>query len=147
MMAVNPYESPVTYPEPLPADLAPKRPIDWIRFPATALIVLTGIQIVALAVFALRVYFFLLSSERMTIFKLIEAPEFRAPVLSILCCLFICVGAFRIWELRSLWFCRAAAIAACLPLVTPFFCIGIPFGIWSTILLFRKDVAAKFDRP
>jgi hypothetical protein len=149
MNSVNPYESPVEcQSSPLAAQARP--PIPWsiilLRVPAVVLIVLTTVQMLGLSIFAVRVLLFL-SRKPLTLSKLfLQNPEFTTPCLSIACCLFICVGAAKMWELRFLWLCRVTALVACIPMVTPFIWIGVPFGIWSAILLFRKDVAAKFGR-
>jgi hypothetical protein len=38
-----------------------------------------------------------------------------------------------------------AAMAAVVPCCSPFFLLGIPFGIWALIVLMRADVRAAFD--
>jgi hypothetical protein len=146
MNAINPYESPVGCPGPLPVKPTQTWAINWIRFPASALMVLAGTQMLVISVFVVRVLLWISRKHQVTISKLLEQSELTIPLLSFGCCLFICIGATRMWELRSLWFCRMVAIAACIPVVTPLVWIGVPFGIWAAVLLFRKDVAAKFGR-
>ena len=40
-----------------------------------------------------------------------------------------------------------AAIMACIPVVSPWIFLGIPFGIWALVVLCRRDVRAAFDSP
>ena len=40
---------------------------------------------------------------------------------------------------------RVAAFMACIPFVTPFTVVGIPFGIWAMSLLKQPDVLAAFE--
>ena len=40
---------------------------------------------------------------------------------------------------------RIAAGLACIPFVSPAIWIGIPLGIWLSVVLSKKDVAAAFD--
>ena len=39
---------------------------------------------------------------------------------------------------------RIAAGLACVPFISPAIWIGIPLGIWLSVVLFKKDVAAAF---
>jgi hypothetical protein len=41
----------------------------------------------------------------------------------------------------------AAAIVACIPCLSPWVLLGIPFGIWALVVLCRRDVQAAFDAP
>lgn len=147
MNAINPYESPVGCPGPLRVKRARKWAINWIRFPASVLMVLAGIQMLVVSVFVVRVLLWISRKHQVTISKLLEHTELTIPLLSFVCCLFIFIGALRMWEQRSLWFCRVIAIAACIPVVTPFVWIGVPFGLWAAALLFRKRAVIEFDRP
>lgn len=48
----------------------------------------------------------------------------------------------RLQELRN---GRIAAVMACIPFVSPAIWICIPLGIWLSVVLFNKEVAAAFD--
>ena len=66
--------------------------------------------------------------------------------------LIICANCvFAIWagismqKLRQHQLCWLASIMACIPVIGPCFCLGIPFGIWAIVVLNRTDVAEAFD--
>jgi hypothetical protein len=40
---------------------------------------------------------------------------------------------------------RIGAILACIPLLSPFLILGIPFGIWALVVLNRPDIKAAFQ--
>jgi hypothetical protein len=47
--------------------------------------------------------------------------------------------------LESYPLARVAALLACIPIITPFIIIGIPFGIWGLILLNDPRVKAAYE--
>jgi hypothetical protein len=47
--------------------------------------------------------------------------------------------------LRHRRLCWLGAILACIPVIGPCFCLGIPFGIWAITVLSRSEVAEAFD--
>jgi uncharacterized membrane protein YhaH (DUF805 family) len=51
----------------------------------------------------------------------------------------------RVRRLQDLRNGRIAAVLACIPFVSPAIWIGIPLGIWLSVVLFKKDVATAFD--
>ena len=57
---------------------------------------------------------------------------------------FILVGAYRMMKLRSHGLAVAASIIAMIPCVSPCCCLGLPFGIWALVVLFRPEVKAAF---
>ena len=42
--------------------------------------------------------------------------------------------------------CYASAVLACIPLLSPFIWLGMPFGIWALVVLHRRDVKEAFAR-
>jgi hypothetical protein len=56
------------------------------------------------------------------------------------------VGAFQMMKLRNYGFAIAAAIIACIPCYGSCCCVGLPFGIWSLVLLNRPEVKSAFQR-
>jgi hypothetical protein len=40
---------------------------------------------------------------------------------------------------------RMAAILACIPMVSPFVIVGIPFGVWSLRLLSEPEIKQAFQ--
>ncbi|MBA4148128.1 MAG: protein kinase [Verrucomicrobia bacterium] len=76
-------------------------------------------------------------------------PGITAGIAFVLPLLFSVIGAFVFWgarsmmQLRSYGLCVAASILA---IVTPpGFLIGLPFGIWSLIVLSRREVREAFE--
>lgn len=67
-------------------------------------------------------------------------------VLSIqFCCLIlIAIGAAKMGFLESLLLARIAATLACIPIVTPFVLVGLPFGFWSRQLLRDPEIVRAF---
>lgn len=58
------------------------------------------------------------------------------------------VIAYGAWCMRRGRNCRlsiAAAVIACIPFLSPWVFLGIPFGIWALVVLLRRDVRAAFD--
>lgn len=56
----------------------------------------------------------------------------------------IAVGAAKLGFLESYRLARMGAILACIPLITPFIVVGIPFGIWALRLLADPAVRDSF---
>ena len=54
-------------------------------------------------------------------------------------------AAFQMLRGRQIHVCFAGAILSMLPLFTPGFVLGIPFGIWAYLVLLRKDTRAAFE--
>jgi hypothetical protein len=58
---------------------------------------------------------------------------------------FILVGAFRMMKLQSYGLAVAASIISMIPCVSPCCCLGLPFGIWALVVLFRPEVKSAFQ--
>lgn len=56
------------------------------------------------------------------------------------------IVAGRMRRLESLGVCRVAALFACVPLLSPGFIFGIPFGLWAIVVLCWPGTAAQFDQ-
>ncbi len=56
----------------------------------------------------------------------------------------ISVGAAKLGFLESYRMARVGSILACIPFVTPFIWLGIPFGIWALRLLADSEVRGAF---
>src|SRR5262249_3342773 len=57
--------------------------------------------------------------------------------------IYLFIGALQMLRMRSYPFALAAAILAVIPW-SPGWILGLPFGIWSLVVLSRKDVRAVF---
>lgn len=56
----------------------------------------------------------------------------------------ISIGAAKLGHLESYRFARFAAVCACIPGISPFIVLGIPFGVWALVLLADPEVRAAF---
>ncbi len=56
----------------------------------------------------------------------------------------ISIGAAKLGFLESYRMARIGSILACIPFVTPFIWLGIPFGIWALRLLADSEVRGAF---
>ena len=64
--------------------------------------------------------------------------------LQFICLILIAVGAAKLGFLESYRLARLGSLLACIPFVTPFMLIGIPFGIWALWLLADPTVRRAF---
>jgi len=76
-------------------------------------------------------------SEKESLPLLIALAQFSSLIV-------IAIGAAKMGFLESYAMGRTAAILACLPFVTPFVFIGIPFGVWSLRLLADPEIIRAF---
>lgn len=56
----------------------------------------------------------------------------------------ITYGSIRMYRLRSYRAAQMASILACVPLLSPFFVLGIPVGFWALKRLQPRAVRAAF---
>ena len=105
--------------------------------PATALIVMTSFQMVFVAIALVTAVFLRLQGTPCGVVILLDAGQF-------FCLLVIALGAKKMGFVESLALSRLAAFMACIPWVTPFLFLGIPFGIWALRLLNEPDIKAAF---
>jgi hypothetical protein len=146
-MSLNPYESPQ------PAKELPGLPIEEnvlpsLRGPSLGLVLLSGLQFFPLVVAPFIAIAKILSSPRLW-FAPWESEDLwiaAVQMLSGLGSIYIFYGALQMRQTKNLTVCRRAAILACIPFLSPSIVLGIPFGIWATVVLFRKSVADEFNR-
>ena len=58
----------------------------------------------------------------------------------------VALGAISMIRLKSYRIARTAAIFSVIPVCTPWFVLGIPFGIWALFVLNRPVVKQRFQR-
>lgn len=137
---VNPYASPQvgTGVSTSARELAQRR----LYWPTLGLMISASILLFPLAAFLILALLFapFAMDVEITKSRLIELLV-RTLVFSV-----ILLAAWRMRQLRHLWFCRVMAIISCIPGEALFPSIAVPFGIWATVLLFSQNVAAEFDR-
>jgi hypothetical protein len=137
---INPYESPLQIDKERP-DADAQAGLLWrLRGPTMGLIILAGWQSFLLLVAVPSAALMLIHGDREEFWT--QSFVFVASIASP----FILFASIRMRQMRSLKLCRIAAIMACIPFVTPGFCLGIPFGIWATIVLFMPNTVAAFDQ-
>lgn len=143
---LNPYESPREASLPLP--LSPRKQlIARLRGPSIGLLILSGFQAVAAFVFLMMIAsVFIMLRMRGVPIGLRPWRELGAGLAAFVPSAVIFFGAWQMRRMRSLQFCRVAAIAACIPYLSPFIFIGIPLGIWAAVVLFQKSTAEEFNR-
>jgi hypothetical protein len=142
---INPYASPQV--TDTPENPARELAIRQLRGPSLGLLTLAGLHLVSGTLNLISLPFFLLetgSSNR------VSGPDMIPLVLAIAVAplqYFVFLGARRMRQLRELKFCRSMAVVSSIPFLSPYVFLGIPFGIWATVVLFREDVASQFDQP
>ena len=108
--------------------------------PATALIIMASTQSVAVAIYLVSGAVIVARGGSVSddIFGLAMG------VLQFVALLLIAVGAAKLGFLESHRLARLGSLLACIPFITPFIFIGIPFGIWSLRLLADPAVRDAF---
>ena len=136
---MNPYESPTFDCEKIHE--FPDKIRSRLRRPATALVIMSSIQSVLLSI-SLFSFTFMLNRG-----KIIgnEPLAIIGGLTYLVALIVICVGAAKMGHLESLRMAHISAILSCIPAVSPFYVIGIPFGIWSLILLGNPKIQAAFE--
>jgi hypothetical protein len=142
---VNPYASPA-----IAAELAdatePKNALRLLRGPSLGLLVLGGFVAIGGIVFLPLMFLGLILALLFPrypppggIDSLIMVPMFLASYP-------IVYGAWSMRSGRSYRWAYAAAVLACIPVISPLIYFCIPLGIWALIVLHRRDVKEAFAR-
>jgi len=145
-MTTNAYEAPqvaadATYPDsPGEESYAKER----LKRPATALVIMSSIQSVfpAISLVSFGVTWFsgkfLVMPRGAHLFLLFNVAQLVWLIL-------ICIGAAKMAQLESRRMAYVAAWLSCIPIISPFVIVGIPFGIWALVRLGDPDIRAAFD--
>jgi len=140
---VNPYEPPSVDSQ---IGIEPKeQSIEQIRRrvsrPGTALLIMGSIAAVfpAIAVVGWLFNLFFVGFNAIVVSNLLLSGGFLA------CFVMISIGGGKMASMESYRLARLGAILACIPFVTPFVFLGIPFGIWALVLLYDPEVKAAFE--
>lgn len=108
--------------------------------PATALIIMSSIHSVFVSIYLVSAVVVVArggSVSNDVIGLAVGCVQFVGLIL-------IAVGAAKLGFLESHSFARLGSSLACIPFITPFMIIGIPFGIWSLRLLADPSVRDAF---
>ena len=118
--------------------------------PATALIIMSSIQSVFVAIFLVSVAMVVVGGGSVAG----RLFDIGIACLQFICLIAIAVGAAKLGFLESYRLARFGAILACIPFITPFILLGIPFGLWALRLLSDPlvreaypDINAQLDTP
>jgi hypothetical protein len=110
--------------------------------PATALIIMSSIHAVLLSIalvnMVLQFVFRGLAIEALL--------PLTATIFQFLLLIFISIAAAKMGFLESYKLGQIGALFACIPFVTPFTFLGIPFGIWAYVLLSKPEIKAAFEQ-
>lgn len=141
--SINPYEPPSIDSQ---IGIEPKeQSIEQIRRrvsrPGTALLIMGSIAAVFPAIAIVGWLFNLLYIG----FNAVVASNLLVSLLFFACSVMISIGGGKMASMESYRMARLGAILACIPFVTPFIFLGIPFGIWALVLLYDPEVKAAFE--
>jgi hypothetical protein len=136
---INPYSPPASDLVPEPDGRAKIKA--RLARPATALIVMASIHSAMLSLIFVPAALTVLQGGSINDFLNFCISGFQLTMLII-----IAVGAAKMGYLESLLMARIGAFLACLPFVSPFIILGIPFGIWSLKLLSETAVQDAFGK-
>ena len=68
-------------------------------------------------------------------------------LVGVICCsLLEAFGAVCMLRMRRYGFAMASAILALIPVCSPCFFLGIPFGIWALVVLSQAEVRQRFEK-
>jgi hypothetical protein len=134
----NPY-SPPTQPIESELDLVARARRELGR-PATAIIVMASIHSVFDSLPLVNYAIMSISGAR-----LYSGTEWLIPTF-----LLFCVHVFQSicgakMVLESRWMGYVGAILVCIPFLSPFVFLGIPFGIWALVLLQQEHIRLAFE--
>ena len=143
----NPYQSPQMGGRKFVGPSAAER----LNVPAIALMVTSALFIVVLALLIVLYIVLLISgqaaamaNERLVPAETVLIIRSCVAVVLILFNAFIFYGAQQMRTLESYSMAMAAAIIACIPCCGPCYLLGIPFGIWSIVVLTNDEVKRAF---
>ena len=137
MTDANPYRPPSTTPDAASeSDDTARR----LRGPTTGLILLLGMQIVGYAIAGIVAIVTLVLGSRLGA----SLMEIGLYAIHFFVMLFMLRSITRIRRLASLRHGRIAAGLACIPVVSPWIWLGIPLGLWLSVLLSRPATAEAF---
>lgn len=143
-MTTNPYEPPQVVDAIGPGSDLKSYAKERLKRPATALLIMSSIHSVfpaiALVSFCFEWFGGNLPTRNPGLPQYLISQSFQLIWLIV-----ISVGAAKMAHFESLRMAYVAAWLSCIPVISPFFVLGIPFGIWAIVRLREPDVLAAFD--
>lgn len=133
----NPYSSPVTVPNDALSERE-RKAMELLSRPAAALLVLSLVN--AAFAPALLAWSFVLGRP-----LALSPLEILIVTIQFPCLIAIVLGARSMRSLRGRRLAYTGALLACIPVLSPFVILGIPFGVWSASVLSMPAVRVAFD--
>lgn len=139
----NPYEPPISdtssfaeSDEPSLLKVSPRvsRPGTWLMIMASVFSVFPAIYLVSSCVMV----------PSLGIGSIISLSSLAA-LAHFACSLMISIGGAKMAFMESYSLARLGAVLACVPIISPFFVWGIPFGVWALVVLNDPKVQAGFQ--
>lgn len=138
-ISMNPFAPPTTSSEPIHSDQT-KAIRDRVSRPASALIIMSAVHSTFVAIYLVSAGF-VIAGGGVLVDGIFGLTFLGIQFVALVC---IAIGAAKLGFLESYRLARLAAVLACIPLITPFFVIGIPFGVWALRLLADPSVKNAF---
>ena len=79
------------------------------------------------------------------LYDLCSVPQVELGLLGFASGLIVLAGAISMMQLRWYPLAIIASVLAMIPVVSPCCLLGLPFGIWSLIVLMQPDVRQSFS--
>lgn len=143
-MSQNPYSSPINSQQPPYQSQNGQYgddPANQLKLPAIFLIIFASISILNI----LAGPFVNVAMGQLVA----NSPEFFGRlVAAIVICAFqgiVLMAGVNMLKMKSFSLCKTGAIIACIPICTPCIVLGIPFAIWSLILLGKPEIRNSFQ--
>jgi hypothetical protein len=108
--------------------------------PATALIIMASIQSVFVAIYLVSAVVIVVRGGSVAD----DIIGLAVGCVQFICLILIAIGAAKLAFLESHRLARVGSLLACIPFITPFMLVGIPFGVWALRLLADPTIRGAF---
>lgn len=142
----NPYQAPkLTADEVESADQRETYARERLKRPATALLIMSSIHSVFPAITVISFGYGWFSGMLQTPLASGLPLILLFQISQLVWLIVISIGAAKMAHLESRRMAFIGASLSCIPGISPFFVLGIPFGIWALVRLREPEVHAAFD--
>ena len=138
-MPENPFDPPASMDDESPEERAKR----LVSQPATALIILSSIHSVFDTIGLVNCVLLVIQQHP---FSTPEVINYVLLAMHFSSMIVISVGAAQLGHLKSRRWARVGALLACIPMLTPFVVIGVPFGVWALALLGDEKIQSALMR-
>lgn len=133
----NPFDPPASLDDESPEERAKR----LVSKPATALIVLSSAHAVFDTIGLVNCVFLVIQRHP---FAMPEVINYILLAMHFSSMIVISIGGAQLGYLKSRRWARVGVLLACVPMLTPFLILGVPFGIWSLMLLGDERIEAAW---